>query len=170
MDFKREEHITIMDFFDHVQESRSEYAPWLFPNLDVDQIPFPGYITAISRAALLNKADILQLVFDSVTRDSMCKDDWERLLEILLSNEPIQYPKRMAIAAFHQFNSKDVHKNDVLYFADFKKITAHHPFAIQPFVRLISSIRKHHLGEQFWRAKRAEIERAYEIANKSISE
>ena len=170
LDFKREECITIIDFFDHVQEATSEYAPWLFPKLDVDQIPFPGYIKAISRAALLNKADILELIFSSVTRDSMCKDEWKRLVELLLSGEPIQYPMRMAIEAFHKFTSKDVQRNDVLYFEDFKKITAHYPFVIQPFVRLISSIRKHHLGEQFWRAKRAEIERAYAIANRSIRE
>jgi len=156
------------DLFYHIQEPKSKYASWLFPNLDVDHILFPGYIRAITHAALLNKADILQLIFYSVTRDSLCKDDWDRLVELLLSAEPVPYPKRAAIEAFSQFTSIDVHRNGVLFFEDFMKITAHYPFLIQPFVRLTTSIRKHHLGESFWRAKRAEIERAYAIANNDI--
>jgi len=164
LDYKREESTTVFDFFDHVLQPKSTFGLWLFDaaNVNPDEMVFSQYISVTAYAALLSKPGLLKLIFDhSSITDCLSRDGWKTLVKAILSVEKVPYPRRIAIEAFDRFSSKDIHGNDVLLFEDFVQLSNHYPFVIMPMVRLLKSIREHHLGDSFWRLKTHEIEKAH---------
>jgi hypothetical protein len=165
LDFKDEGTTTMIDFFDHVCQPRSEFGLWLFDGarVDAESMTFSEYISMVAYASILSKQDLSRLMFNSSAKDSLSltKNDWRFFVETMLSVEKVHHPRRTAIEAFDRFTSKNVHGESVIHFEDFTKITQQFPFLRMPFSRLLTHLRKHHLGENFWRLKRQEIHNTY---------
>lgn len=54
------------------------------------------------------------------------REDWESLINTMLSNETVQYSKKGAIEAFDRRASSDVHGIKILFFHDFRKVSFKH--------------------------------------------
>ena len=163
MDFKQEECIVSINFFDHIRQPRSKYGLWLYNAVQVDteSTTFSQYLKLIAHISLLSKQELLKLIFYSSTSKSLSKNAWDKLVETLLSEESVHPPRRLALRGFDKFSVQDVHGNSVLYFEEFAKITNCYPWLISGIVRLVNNVKIHHLGEVFWRSKREELEAAY---------
>lgn len=129
MDFRNKGAISINDFFDHVQETKSVYGTFLFRTVNVSPdkyISFSEYLHVITFFSLLGKLDILKMVFKVECKNNttyLLLDDWICLLDTMLSNEKIQYPKKGALKAFHRHASTDVHGTKLLFFNDFQRVS-----------------------------------------------
>ncbi len=154
----------MIDFFDHVRQRRSEYGHWLFDaaKVDAESMTFSEYMLMISNASTLSKNDSLRLIFNHASHHSqaLSRSDWSTFIETMLSVEQIRHPKHTALDAFDRFKSTNVHGERVLYFEDFAMINQQLPFLSMPFFRLLTHIKRYHLGENFWRLKKKEIQDA----------
>ncbi len=130
LDFREEDEISIYDFFDHIQEKKSDYGLWLFHSVSVStdkRINFSEYMHVVIYFSLLGKLDILKTVFKLQCRHSMTcleRNDWESLVEIMLANEEVQYSRKAAISVFDKYASSDLHGIKILKFDDFRKVTS----------------------------------------------
>lgn len=129
LDFRNEGAISVDDFFDHLQEKKSNYGLWLFSNVDVsphDKISFSGYMHVIIYFSLLGKLDVLKMIFKLGCKWSTAyleRDDWESLVDIMLANENVQYSRKNVITAFDNCASSDIHGNKILFFEDLRRVS-----------------------------------------------
>ncbi len=89
-------------------------------------IDFSEYLHFVISFCLSGKLDVMKIVFKFGCKDSstyILREGWSRLLDTMLSNENIPYPKRGALHAFDQLASRDVHGSRLLYFNDFQKVS-----------------------------------------------
>ena len=76
--------------------------------------------------SLLGKLDVLKMIFKLKCKDNtnhLLRNDWESLVDIMLSNESVQYSRKAAIAAFDIHASSDVHGTRILFFDDFRNVS-----------------------------------------------
>ncbi len=129
LDFRNEGRIWVNDFFDFVEEKKSSYGTFLFHAINASpdrDIIFSEYLHVITFFSLLGKLDIIKFVFKLKCKDStkyLMKNDWDCLLNIMLSNEKIQYPRHGALQAFDKHASTDVHGTKILFFEDFQRVS-----------------------------------------------
>ena len=170
IDFKNEECVSSVDFFEYIQEPKSDYGLWLFKRIDVDpnRMTFTDYLSLVTQAALLGRNDLLAVIFQSSERDALRLEDWTKIVETMLFEEIIPFPRNVIISAFARFSKLDSQNNHVLTWKEFIKLTSNYPLVVQPFLRLIANVRKYHLGERFWRRKKVEIMSAYERAKNNL--
>ena len=128
LDYLADGTTTINDFFDLIEEKKSEYGLWLFESVNIPtgrNISFQEYCHVVFYTCMLEKLDMLQLMRanGSKKKEHLTRDDWLNILNVMLSHEKIQYAKKVAITSFKSFASRDLVGNHVLYFEDYLKVS-----------------------------------------------
>lgn len=128
LDYLADETTSINDIFDLVEEKKSEYGLWLFESINVStrkKIYFPEYCHVVCSICMLERLDILQLIRErgSTNKIFLTVDDWHNIVNIMLSNEKIQYAKNFVISSFYTLSSKDLAGNPVLFLEDYMKVS-----------------------------------------------
>lgn len=160
IDFKREESVSIHNFFSWIRETRSEYGFWIiqwFLKTDMQSlISFSTYFYLVISSSLLSKRDLERIVFVSVSKYEkfMIKDEWTYLVNSLLENNDRNL---FATKQFESYASKDSSGTHVLLFEDFVSLIRSCPFVMVPIYKFHNSIRRSHAGESYWRKKIKEI-------------
>ena len=129
---------------------------WLFEAVDTeraDRLTFSEYCHVVTYYCMLGKNELIKFIFASYKHDSLSKQQWIGLIDIMLSKEKLQYSKKSALMAFDNYSTRDSYGQPILLVQEFMKIAQQLPFIGIPMVRLQTKMRKKNLGENFWRQR-----------------
>ena len=144
LDYNNSDKVRIIDFFDNLQEPKTQYSIWIFEiaNASSTTLKFHEYMHVIAMISLFGKYEIYQLLFSSsiskqdekevLLGNACCMNlkQFEYWMNVMCDSETVPRNKKAVIRLFDRYSKADpgMNKNDDLdkknlFFDGFVKVS-----------------------------------------------
>lgn len=143
--------IDYQEFFDAIDEPRTNFTDGLFAMVDEDRnfrLDFEEYIIAVTSYCMRTRDEILKFAYDTFDVDgsgSIDEDEFRNLCSVVNNGRPT-FPGNFG-KAIKEF---DKNGDGLIDFDEFKALNRRYPLILFPCFRLQDKLQKRTLGEKAW--------------------